>query len=80
MIEVDDRPSSRLEGKLSGAAALLEIPADIAGLRQSHPEAAEAWSTAVRLAFQAAFAAGYRADAFVVEAGRSYYGLRKVER
>ncbi len=50
----DDRPS-----------LLIEIPADIARLRRDRPELAERWRLAVREAFQAAFAAGYRAISFV---------------
>ncbi len=65
LIEVGDRPIAKVEGKLSGPAALLEIPADLASLRKTDPNLAEAWSMAVRQAFQAAFAAGYRADGFL---------------
>jgi predicted GNAT superfamily acetyltransferase len=78
LIESEDRPMARVEGKLSGPAALLEIPADIVGLRKAEPHQAEAWSTAVRQAFQAAFANGYRADGFVREDDRCSYLLHKV--
>jgi predicted GNAT superfamily acetyltransferase len=64
LIEIQDRPIAKVEGKLSGPAALLEIPADIASLRKNDPNLAEAWSMAVRQAFQAAFAAGYQANGF----------------
>ena len=65
LIEVRGRPLAVLEGRLSGRSALLEIPGDIGTLRRDHPELAEDWSLAVREAFQAAFAAGYRAEGFV---------------
>ena len=38
---------------------LLEIPPQIGSIRAHQPELAQAWQTAMRLAFQAAFAAGY---------------------
>jgi predicted GNAT superfamily acetyltransferase len=44
---------------------LIEIPADIARLRRERPELAERWRLAVRLAFQSAFAEGYRAVSLV---------------
>ncbi len=44
---------------------LLEIPADIARLRQERPELAEHWRRAVRRAFQTVFDSGYRAIHFV---------------
>jgi predicted GNAT superfamily acetyltransferase len=51
---------------LAGVAPrlFLEIPADIGRLRQDHPDLAAAWQAAVRAAFLAAFAAGYRATGF----------------
>jgi predicted GNAT superfamily acetyltransferase len=65
LIDAGDCPIARVEGNLSGPAALLEIPADIGSLRKGNPDLAEAWSMVVRTAFQAAFAAGYRADGFL---------------
>ena len=47
----------------SAPTALLEIPADPAALRALPIAHAERWRTAVREAFQAAFAAGFRAVA-----------------
>jgi predicted GNAT superfamily acetyltransferase len=44
---------------------LLEIPADFALLRRDTPAMAEQWRALVAQAFQAAFAAGYRAVHFV---------------
>ena len=81
LIETRDRPVAVVEGMLSGPAVLLEIPADIAALRKEHPEQSEAWALAVRRAFQAAFATGYRAEGFVRETSndeeRHYYLIRK---
>ena len=61
---------------------LLEIPSDIGQLRREKPELAEQWRSAVGRAFQAAFAAGYRAVHFVRDdsAGhrRSFYVLERV--
>jgi predicted GNAT superfamily acetyltransferase len=65
LIELEDHPVARFEDKLQGPAALLEIPADITSIRQNEPDLAEAWSLAIRQAFQAAFAAGFRAEGFV---------------
>jgi predicted GNAT superfamily acetyltransferase len=73
LIEIEDRPIARVEGKLTGPAVLLEIPADITSLRKNDPDLAESWTIAVRKAFQAALAAGYGADGFL---GTSYV-LRK---
>ncbi len=60
-------PSRRRVGVrgLSGPRVLLEIPADIAWMRRDEPARAEAWRQAVREAFQAALAAGFRAVEFV---------------
>jgi predicted GNAT superfamily acetyltransferase len=79
LIEVEDRPVARLEGKLSGPPVLLEIPSDITSIRQNDPDLAEAWSLAIRQAFQAAFAAGYRADGFLREGVRCFYLLHEEE-
>ena len=55
-------PEPMSVGPVPGAPRiLLEVPADIARLRRERPELAEAWRTAVRQAFRAAFDAGYRA-------------------
>ena len=69
-------PVARVEGKLGGPAALLAIPGDVASIREADPGLAEAWSLAVRRAFQAAFAAGYRAVGFLDEGS---YLLRRSE-
>ena len=65
----------------AGPTALLEIPADIASLRRDDPASAEAWTLAVRRAFVAAIAAGYRAEGFVRDPTsappRFYYVLRR---
>ena len=50
-----------------GSTCLLEVPADINRLRAKHPGIAELWGTAVRQAFLAAFARGYRAVGFLRE-------------
>jgi predicted GNAT superfamily acetyltransferase len=68
LIEVGDRPIAQVEGKLSSPVVLLEIPADISSLRTNNPSLAEAWTLAVKQAFQAAFAAGYRAEGFLESA------------
>ena len=67
LIEVRERPEATMEKSPDGPAVLLEIPPDIALLRRDDPELAEAWSVAVRRAFTAAFAAGYRAEGFLRE-------------
>jgi predicted GNAT superfamily acetyltransferase len=46
-------------------AWLLEIPGDIASLRRNDPHLAEQWRRLVSQAFQAAFANGFRAMAFL---------------
>jgi predicted GNAT superfamily acetyltransferase len=78
LIEVDDGPEARLEGKLDGPIALLEVPADIKSMRKQEPTLAGAWAGAVRESFQAAFGAGFRAEAFLREDdGRCSYILQK---
>ena len=62
-------------GRPSADRVSLEIPSDIKRLRAEAPEVAERWGFAVRQAFVAAFAAGYRGVGFVREAGRCYYVL-----
>jgi predicted GNAT superfamily acetyltransferase len=47
---------------------LIEIPVEIARLRRDEPALAERWRSAVCQAFERAFAAGYRAVAFVKDA------------
>ncbi|HMB02358.1 MAG TPA: hypothetical protein VKP69_01300 [Isosphaeraceae bacterium] len=49
----------------AGPWALLEVPADINRLRALDAALADLWRLAVRQAFQAAFAAGYRAVGFL---------------
>jgi predicted GNAT superfamily acetyltransferase len=61
--------------------SLLEIPEAISRLRAEAPDLAGAWGSAVRQAFLAAFAAGYRAVGFVREgAGDSRRGYYVLER
>jgi predicted GNAT superfamily acetyltransferase len=59
---------------------LLEIPSDINGLRADAPDLAGRWGDAVRQAFLAAFAAGYRAVGFLrdetAQGRRCYYVLQ----
>ncbi|OJW12261.1 MAG: hypothetical protein BGO49_16350 [Planctomycetales bacterium 71-10] len=56
----------------------LPIPRDVAALRKSRPEAAEAWRKAVRQAMASAFAAGYEAAGFLRDADpRCGYILRR---
>jgi predicted GNAT superfamily acetyltransferase len=54
-----------VETMLEGPRVLLEVPTAIATLRRERRALAEHWRLAVRQAFQAAFAAGYRAVHFV---------------
>jgi predicted GNAT superfamily acetyltransferase len=77
LIEVDGQPIASVDGRLDGPAVALEIPADIGLLRKEQPDQAEAWSFAVRTSFQAAFAAGYRAEGFARDGDRCYSILRK---
>lgn len=62
---------------------LLEIPSDIAKLRQERPELAERWRQTVRRAFETAFENGYRAIHFVREENegrrRVFYVLERPE-
>jgi len=62
-----------------GALAHLEIPFDLATVREHEPSALRSWRHAVRDGFRAAFDVGYRVDDFaVVTAGherRSFYFL-----
>ena len=82
LISVRERPLANLEDLSELPEVLLEIPVEIGSLRRDNPDLAEAWSLAARSAFQAAFAAGYRAEGFVRESSethpRSYYLLRKI--
>jgi predicted GNAT superfamily acetyltransferase len=48
-----------------GPRALLEVPADINRLRALDSALADRWRAAVRRAFQAAFADGFRAVGFL---------------
>jgi predicted GNAT superfamily acetyltransferase len=78
LIEMEKTPAASLEGKLEALAVLLEIPADIARIRNENPELAETWARAVRESFQAAFSQGYRAEGFSRDRdGRCFYWLRK---
>ena len=80
VIESDGMPLARPDGNLSGELALLEIPADITALRKTDPNLAQTWTLAVRRAFQAAFAAGYRAEGFVRAGAKTagFYVLRRI--
>jgi len=79
----DGRPEARAVSSLgpSDPVALIEVPADIAGLRRADPASAESWTPAVRRAFVEAFAAGFRAEGFLREEGeagrRCFYVLRR---
>lgn len=65
-----------------GALAHLEIPFDLASVREHEPSALRSWRHAVRDGFRAAFDVGYRVDDFaVVTTGherRSFYLLSPV--
>ncbi|MCC6619594.1 MAG: hypothetical protein IT341_11230 [Chloroflexi bacterium] len=66
-------------GTRAATPCLLEIPAATGQLRMEDPARAAQWQLAVRAAFQAAFAAGYRATGFHREDGptgrRCFYVL-----
>jgi predicted GNAT superfamily acetyltransferase len=68
--------------RLAAPYVMLEIPNDIAQVRRETPELAERWRVVVGHAFQAAFAAGYRAVHFardnVSGERRSFYVLERV--
>jgi predicted GNAT superfamily acetyltransferase len=64
-------------GMPRGSLVSLEIPSDIKTMRADSPELAERWGTAVRQAFLAAFAAGYRGVGFARENGRCHYVLEQ---
>ena len=63
----------------TGGPAHLEIPFDLAALREHEPSAVRTWRHAVRDAFRAAFDVGYRVDDFAVVSAeherRSFYFL-----
>ncbi len=58
-----------------GTATGIEIPRGLADLKRHDPDLALAWRMAVRSAFEAAFAQGYRATAFSEVEGRTAYLL-----
>lgn len=77
---IASEPTPRFHGMPEAVGpCLLEIPGDVNRLRADDRELAEAWTLAVREAFLAAFAAGYRATGFArieTEDGRrGYYVL-----
>jgi predicted GNAT superfamily acetyltransferase len=86
MSDPTEVPSTELVGATRGLShgpkrVLLEIPVDIADLRREAPTVAERWRTLVARAFQAAFAAGYRAVHFVRQESsgkrRGFYVLER---
>ena len=77
LVEGPDEPQSVPFASFAGTTPLLvEIPADIARLRADDPARAERWRAAIAEALIASFAAEYRAEDVVREAGRSFYVLR----
>ena len=68
-------------GEPSGASAHLEIPFDLAAVREHEPTSLRRWRHAVRDAFRAAFDLGYVVDDFVVlptdHERRSFYLLSR---
>ncbi len=75
LVEGPDEPVSR---RIDGSHTLLvEIPADIVGLRNGDPARAERWRAAIAGGLNSAFVAGYRAEDVVREGGRSFYVLRR---
>ncbi|HEX8204280.1 MAG TPA: hypothetical protein VF590_27630 [Isosphaeraceae bacterium] len=86
LIEATARPDGRPAVEAIDAAGtaprvLLEIPAKIHLLRTHEPSLADAWQQAVRQAFTAAFAAGFKAVGFLRDeslgARRCYYLLHR---
>jgi predicted GNAT superfamily acetyltransferase len=61
--------------ELSGALALVEIPADLMALKSTDLGLAGEWRLYSRKLFEETFAAGYLVTDFVHEKGRSYYVL-----
>jgi predicted GNAT superfamily acetyltransferase len=56
----------------------VEIPSSIQDFKAAHPDAAPAWRTSTRRAFEHYLACGYRVEAFYRGADqKSYYGLEK---
>jgi predicted GNAT superfamily acetyltransferase len=68
-------------GEPTGAGAHLEIPFDLALVREHEPKGLRRWRQAVRDAFRAATDLGYRVDDFSVISAeherRGFYFLRK---
>jgi predicted GNAT superfamily acetyltransferase len=56
---------------------LVEIPADIQGLKDEAPDLARQWRLQTRQLFETAFADGYTAIDLLREAGRNFYLLQK---
>lgn len=56
---------------------LVEIPADLARLKEERPDLALAWRLQTREIFETAFGLGYTAVDLLRQAGRNYYLLRK---
>jgi len=78
LVEGPDEPKLNGFDSVAGSPILLvEIPADIRRIRAEDPSRAEKWRSAIAGALTTAFAAGYRADDVVREAGRSFYVLRR---
>jgi predicted GNAT superfamily acetyltransferase len=67
-------PHYAVPAAYSAAVYALEVPFDLASLKQ-HPPRLQAWHSAVRTAFLSAFAAGYVAVDFVTESTRAWYIL-----
>ncbi len=61
----DQLPAPLVHIEAGNRQYLVEIPANLAQLKQSHPEGALAWRLALRSAFQSAFALGYAATDFI---------------
>jgi predicted GNAT superfamily acetyltransferase len=68
-------------GEPSGSSAHLEVPFDLAAVREHEPASVRRWRHAVRDAFRAAFDLGYAVDDFTVlstdHERRSFYLLSK---
>jgi predicted GNAT superfamily acetyltransferase len=80
--DVPGAPLGMSEPALHARRILLEVPTGIVQVRRERPELAEQWRSTVGQAFQAAFAAGYRAVHFVrddtADRRRSFYVLERV--
>jgi predicted GNAT superfamily acetyltransferase len=53
----------------------IEVPANVQTVKAERPEAALAWRTSTRRAFEAYLGRGYKVEVFFRDADRCFYGL-----